>query len=86
MRILRVDCSTAEPQLESSRRAGQRALLDGFTGAGLFRRLTYPGAPTHMIDPRSVEEILQSGELGEKLSRLLREHERADRIPPQQER
>jgi hypothetical protein len=34
-----------------------RAFLDGFTGAGLFRRLDYPGAPTHLIDPRSVEEI-----------------------------
>jgi hypothetical protein len=52
-----------------------RAFLDGFTGAGLFRRLDYPGAPTHLIDPRSVEEILASGELGEKLTRRLREHE-----------
>jgi hypothetical protein len=52
-----------------------RAMLDGFTGAGLFRRLRRPGAPTHMIDPRSVEEILASGELGKKLTNKLREYE-----------
>ena len=26
-----------------------RALLQGFTGAGLFRRLNYPGAPTEFV-------------------------------------
>src|SRR5579863_4953352 len=51
-----------------------RAFLYGITGAGLFRRLTYPGAPKYFVDPRPVEEILASGELGEKLTRLLREH------------
>jgi hypothetical protein len=38
-----------------------------------------------MIDPRSVEGVMQSGELGEKLPRLLREHELADRTSLQQE-
>jgi len=42
-----------------------QAFLDGFTGAGLFRRLNYPGAPTHLIDPRSEEEIVASGEFDE---------------------
>ena len=35
------------------------ALLDGLTGAGLFRRLRYPGAPMYAIDPRSPREILE---------------------------
>jgi hypothetical protein len=39
-----------------------RAFLHGLTGAGLFRRLDYPGAPTEFIDSRSLEEILASGE------------------------
>jgi hypothetical protein len=39
-----------------------RALLQGMTGAGLFRRLDYPGAPTEFIDSRSLEEIKASGE------------------------
>jgi hypothetical protein len=34
------------------------ALLHGLTGAGLFRRLNYPGAPENAFDPRSLEEIL----------------------------
>ena len=29
-----------------------RGLLHGFTGAGLFRRLTYPGAPKEFFDSR----------------------------------
>lgn len=49
------------------------AFLDGLTGAGLFRKLNYPGAPTHVIDPRSVEEIIESGDLGEEQTRLLKE-------------
>jgi hypothetical protein len=32
-------------------------LLQGLTGAGLFRRLNYPGAPTEFVDPRSPDEI-----------------------------
>jgi len=43
------------------------AFLHGFTGAGLFRRFNYPGAPTHFVDPRPVEEILASGKFDETL-------------------
>jgi hypothetical protein len=39
-----------------------RAFLHGLTGAGLFRKLTYPGAPEEFVDSRSVEELEQSGE------------------------
>jgi hypothetical protein len=45
------------------------------TGAGLFRRLDYPGAPTHLVDPRPIEEILASGVLGRELTQLLKGHE-----------
>jgi hypothetical protein len=44
-----------------------RAFLQGMTGAGLFRWLDYPGAPTHAIDPRPVEEILRTTGLGKCL-------------------
>jgi hypothetical protein len=40
-----------------------RALFQGFTGAGLFRRLNYPGAPAEFIDPRAEDEIHASGEV-----------------------
>ena len=39
-----------------------RAFLQGMTGAGLFRKLNYPGAPQYAVDPRSVEEIMASGD------------------------
>ena len=39
-----------------------RAFLHGLTGAGLFRRLDYPGAPVEFVDSRSLEEIHASGE------------------------
>lgn len=39
-----------------------RAFLQGFTGAGLFRKLDYPGAPTEFVDSRPVEQIMASGE------------------------
>jgi hypothetical protein len=39
-----------------------RALLQGLTGAGLFRRLDYPGAPTEFIDSRPLDEVLNCGE------------------------
>lgn len=52
------------------------AMLQGMTGAGLFRRLRYPGAPEYVIDPRSVDEILAGGDLGEELTRKLREYEK----------
>lgn len=51
------------------------AMLQGMTGAGLFRRLDYPGAPTEFVDSRSLEQALASGELGESLTSLLREYE-----------
>ena len=35
-----------------------QALLDGLTGAGLFQRLRYPGAPRFAVDPRSASDIL----------------------------
>jgi hypothetical protein len=38
-----------------------RGILHGFTGAGLFRRLTYPGAPEDIVDTRSVDELVESG-------------------------
>jgi hypothetical protein len=34
-----------------------RALLQGLTGAGLFRRLSYPGAPRYAVDPRPISQI-----------------------------
>lgn len=39
-----------------------KAMLQGMTGAGLFRKLDYPGAPEEFIDSRPLEEILASGE------------------------
>jgi hypothetical protein len=36
------------------------AFLHGLTGAGLFHRLDYPGAPTEFIDSRSYEEFAES--------------------------
>jgi hypothetical protein len=38
------------------------AFLDGATGAGLFGKLRWPGAPTELIDSRSVEEFVASGD------------------------
>jgi len=53
-----------------------RAFLQGFTGAGLFRKLSYPGAPTEMIDSRSMEEIRATGEIEFNIARY-REAKRA---------
>lgn len=36
------------------------AFLDGFTGAGLFGRLTRPGAATEYVDARSLEQFKSS--------------------------
>ena len=36
------------------------AFLDGITGAGLFGKLRWPGAPTEMIDSRTVPEFIAS--------------------------
>jgi hypothetical protein len=46
------------------------AMLDGMSGAGLFGRLRRPGAPTHLIDPRSLEELKASGEFDATVSRF----------------
>ncbi len=48
-----------------------RAFLQGFTGAGLFRRLNYPGTPRYAIDLRSIEDIKASGEFNETVGLLL---------------
>jgi hypothetical protein len=42
-----------------------RAMLQGITGAGLFRKLGYPGAPSEFVDSRSLDEIRASGEFAE---------------------
>jgi hypothetical protein len=52
-----------------------RAFLHGFTGAGLFRRLDYPGAPKEFVDSRSLEEIHLSGDYDRYLTAAL-EHQR----------
>ena len=33
------------------------AFLDGVTGAGLFAKLNWPGAPTELIDSRTPDEF-----------------------------
>ena len=38
------------------------AFLDNLSGAALFGKLRWPGAPSEMIDSRTVEEDLASGE------------------------
>jgi hypothetical protein len=48
-----------------------RALLHGLTGAGLFRRLDYPGAPEFLVDTRPAEEFVASGEFAGTCRRLL---------------
>ncbi|MFY9745575.1 MAG: hypothetical protein WA891_00695 [Acidobacteriaceae bacterium] len=44
-----------------------RAFLHGVTGAGLFRRLDYPGAPAEFVDSRPLDEIYASGEFDRTL-------------------
>jgi hypothetical protein len=34
-----------------------RAFLHGMTGAGLFRKLDYPGAPKEFVDSRPVRDV-----------------------------
>ncbi len=43
------------------------AFLDNLSGAALFGKLRWPGAPSEMIDSRTVEEYLASGEFEEYL-------------------
>ena len=38
------------------------SFFDGFTGAGLFGCLRWPGSPTYLIDPRGLEELKESGD------------------------
>jgi len=45
------------------------AFLDNLSGAALFGKLRRPGAPMEMIDSRSVEEYLASGEYEETVLR-----------------
>jgi hypothetical protein len=39
-----------------------RAFLYGMTGAGLFHRLDYPGAPKEFVDSRPLNEVHACGE------------------------
>lgn len=40
-----------------------RAFLHGFTGAGLFRRLDYPGAPKNDADPGRVDAVRSEAQM-----------------------
>jgi hypothetical protein len=53
--------------------------LHGLTGAGLFCRLDYPGAPKEFVDSRPLEEIMASGEFDETCRRLLKDQGDAKR-------
>jgi hypothetical protein len=48
--------------MNSQRANVVRAFLHGMTGAGLFRRPDYPGAPAEFVDTRSLDEIRANGE------------------------
>ena len=48
------------------------AFFDGISGAGLFSKLRRPGAPTCLVDTRSVEEVKASGEFARMLKPLKR--------------
>jgi hypothetical protein len=58
------------------------SFMMGSTGAGLFRRVRRPGAPTEFIDSRTVEEYLASGEFEETLSRYGQGVTRAEATGP----
>ena len=45
-----------------------RAFLQGLTGAGLFRRVSYPGAPVAFVDPNSADEIRIRGGLQREIA------------------
>jgi len=55
-----------------------RAFLDGFTGAGLFRKLDIPGAPKEIFDSRPLDEIIASDEFAETCKRLLKQKDSAE--------
>jgi hypothetical protein len=46
------------------------AFFQGFTGAGLFRKASLPGAPTEFIDSRSLEEFHATGEFEEAVAKF----------------
>lgn len=50
-------------------RVGFAAFLDNLGGAALFGKLRWPGAPTEMIDSRTPEEYLASGEFDETVEK-----------------
>jgi hypothetical protein len=51
-----------DPLMNQQSRNILLAFLQGLTGAGLFRRLDYPGAPNEFVDSRSLEQIKASEE------------------------
>jgi hypothetical protein len=71
-------------------RSALRAFLQGMTGAGLFRRLDYPGAPQEFVDSRPLEEIRASGEFDQACrsyqeARLAKQRDDARRRAPAEE-
>jgi hypothetical protein len=46
------------------------SFLDAVTGSGLFGWVRSPGAPTHLIDPRGLEEYKASGDYAATLARF----------------
>jgi hypothetical protein len=45
------------------------AFLDNLSGVALFGKLRWPGAPTEMIDSRTVQEYKESGEFDDTVYR-----------------
>lgn len=56
------------------------AFLDGCTGAALFGRLRIPGSPQELIDSRTVEQFLASGDYEKymEMARALQKKDRTD--------
>ena len=48
------------------------AFFDGISGAGLSGKLRRPGAPTYLVDTRSVADLKASGEFDEMLLLFMR--------------
>ena len=55
------------PLQEKLRQAYLGGLLDGWTMAGLFRRLEIPGAPKQFIDTRPVEKYIDSSDFADDM-------------------
>jgi hypothetical protein len=47
-----------------------RAMLDGMTGVGLFRKLRIPGQADQYMGTQTAEEFIESGEFQATLDRL----------------